>query len=542
MIRKKLGVRIVLYLLVVVVVFGLFMVYYIYRNNDLRSKSETNLYRIHGRTLIRNFASSVTLFFGLQNRNAEELSKEAGKLFKDPTVSYVVFYDEDSKLVFEKYRDGLEPEKFKFPTPSWNNENDEIITKDITSKTDEPFIDFCTLVKMAQEFPVAAAEDSVSAGWVRIGISLDTLARQLRHSRIEGYALIGTLLFLGLLLVLVILRTVMPPINRLAQAAKLIGRGKFDVQVEVTSEDEIGLLGMTFNEMVSNIRRQTARSKSLIENIAQAVELLGGSTSRLFVITSQQSSGATEQASVVQEVVSTTSEIASTAARIADSSASVSQAAQQTSEVCNKGKDYITGSISGMNQIHDQVEKVTEQIMDLSEQAQQIGSVINVIEEISEQTNLLSLNAALEAVGAGEVGRRFRVVATEVRRLANRTLEFTESVKEVVENIQKSTGTMVEMGEEQKKVVADGTKSVERMGDYFGHILDMVESTRQASSEIKLVTQQQTTASDQMVTSIREVEEIALQVEKGVKEIESLVKELKTLADHLKVLIEEKDE
>ncbi len=193
-----------------------------------------------------------------------------------------------------------------------------------------------------------------------------------------------------------------------------------------------------------------------------------------------------------------------------------------------------------MEQISEHVNKGTSQIVSLAEQAQMIGGVIDLIEEISEQTNLLALNAAIEAAGAGDAGKRFAVVASEVRHLANRTLESTESVRSMVNAIRSSTSSIVMLSENEQKAVLTGVESVKRTGEYFQHILDMVETTRHSASEIGLITRQQSTATSQMVVSIREVEQVAREVEKGVKEIETLMGGLKDLSDRLRMAIEEK--
>lgn len=244
----------------------------------------------------------------------------------------------------------------------------------------------------------------------------------------------------------------------------------------------------------------------------------------------------------MEEVVATTEEIATTSSRIAESTESVSQTAKKTSETCHRGNEIMTSSINDMDEIREQVDKVTDQIMDLAQQAQMIGGVIDIIEEISEQTNLLALNAAIEAAGAGESGKRFSVVANEVRHLATRTLESTESVRKMVDTIQKSTSNMVMLAEDEQKAVNTGAESVKRMGEYFQHILEMVETTSQASSEIGLITRQQSTASQQMVSSIQEVEEVAKETEKAAKEIDAYMAELKELAERLRTLITDKEE
>lgn len=534
-IKKKLGARIVLYLMLMVVAFGMAMAWYIYKNADTRYNSELLLYKTHGNTLIRNFSDNI--IFGLLSLDMEILGRETDKLFDDPTISYAVIYDEDFKIVHEKFKEGLIAENFpvSFDGETATEDGKDVIHKSIKSKDAKPFLDLKLKVQ-------SLGRENSSMGWIRIGMSLDTLERQIKESIWQGAILVGGVLALGLALVLFILRSIMPPINRLAEGARRISRGELGLEVEVTSEDEIGLLTMTFNEMVKNITDQTRRAEAMIDNITDAIKLLTDTTSNLLTVSSQQASGATEQAATVEEVVATTEEIATTSSRIAESTESVSQTAKKTSETCHRGNEIMASSINDMDEIREQVDKVTDQIMDLAQQAQMIGGVIDIIEEISEQTNLLALNAAIEAAGAGESGKRFSVVANEVRHLATRTLESTESVRKMVDTIQKSTSNMVMLAEDEQKAVNTGAESVKRMGEYFQHILEMVETTSQASSEIGLITRQQSTASQQMVSSIQEVEEVAKETEKAAKEIDAYMAELKELAERLRTLITDKEE
>jgi len=330
------------------------------------------------------------------------------------------------------------------------------------------------------------------------------------------------------------------PLRRTVDYLERLWSGEDVRSLKAYSDDEMGMLVGKVMRTTQALKERTRRSEDILAAVRIAISLITDTTQKLLAITADQATGASEQVTIVQQVVSTTNEIAATASNIADATGSVNQAAQKTSEVCNKGRDYIGSAISGMNAIQTQVERITEQILNLSGQAEQIGGVVKIIREISEQTNLLALNAALEAAGAGDSGRRFDVVAKEVRRLANRTLESTEYIKNMIQNIQKSASNMVIMNEEQQKASAQGTQLVEQMGEYFRLILEMVETTRRSASEISLITKQQATASDQLVTSLNSVEQVAHEVSKGGTEIESLTDELKTLSDNLQVQVGEK--
>ncbi|MFO8057018.1 MAG: methyl-accepting chemotaxis protein [bacterium] len=555
---NRLSFRILVSLVIMIAAIGIIMVYYTHGNINRLYESQMRLYRLHGKSLIQN--SSKNLFFGVITGSTQELRPPVESLLSDPLISYAVVYGKDEKgkpeKLLERYAKERSGKDFRFPSParadreskpenfledvnkflhdSPSKSTEEIELYALRSEDRDRYLDFVMPVYPEERFGEGSPE-----GWARIGMSLEGLYSEVSSTRTQGYSIIAVLVVVSLLFALWVLRRILPPINRLAEAAGKLSEGNYNVQVDATTRDEIGLLTETFNHMAINIRNQTGRLESVIENVREAIELLTSTSNNLLGVTSEQSSGATEQATVVQEVVSSAEEVASSASKIAETAGLVSQASNQTSEAAHQGKELIDNSLQSMEQIRSQVEKGSFQIRELVEEAKNIGGVIDIIEEISDQTELLALNAAIEAAGAGDAGRRFSVVAEEVRRLANRTQESTGSVRQMVETIQSSTNQMAMLAEDEQKDVAQGVDLVRKMEEFFQHILELVESTREAGSEISLITQQQSGATQQMVSSVQEVEKVAKEVENGVKEIESSMEELSALAERLKGLVYE---
>jgi methyl-accepting chemotaxis protein len=256
----------------------------------------------------------------------------------------------------------------------------------------------------------------------------------------------------------------------------------------------------------------------------------------MFSISAQQSSGATEQAASVYEASSTSKEIAASANRIADTAEEVAAFARETSAASDKGKVELQQAISQVMDVTAKSEEVARRMVELGQQSQKISGIIDIIKEISEQTNLLALNAAIEAAGAGESGRRFGVVAQEIRRLATRTLESTDVVREIVEEIQSSTNSTVMVTEQSMKSARESQDIIENMNRAFHNIIELVTKTLTASTEITLSTRQQTTACEQMVSTIMEVSDVASEVEKGAKESEQALERLRELSEQLQNL------
>jgi methyl-accepting chemotaxis protein len=178
-------------------------------------------------------------------------------------------------------------------------------------------------------------------------------------------------------------------------------------------------------------------------------------------------------------------------------------------------------------------------MLQLGENSQKIGGIVDIIDEISDQTNLLSLNAAIEAAGAGEAGKRFSIVAGEVKRLAERTVDATGQIKGLIEQIQKASNATIMLTEEGTKGVDAASTRVARVSEALGGIIAMVQETTGAAREIKLSTQQQTTASEQMAETIAEVRDVAAQVAASAEETAQAIAELTGLAENLRELLED---
>jgi len=382
----------------------------------------------------------------------------------------------------------------------------------------------------------ANQRDRILSGWAPQDANAAVRKERSYYFKISAVALIIS----GALIALLAL-DISTPLRALSRSAVEIARGNTEIDPAPADEDETGILARSFNQMagvlLSQLRTEAGHSKLVLDNVRSALHTLEPMAQQLIAITVQQVSGSHEQAASVQEVASTSQEIAATASRIARRSEEVSTIAGKTSESSQRGKAFMNNAISGMEQIKERVKNVSSRILELGEQSQQISSVIDVINEVSEQTNMLAFNASIEAAGAGEAGRRFSVVAGEVRRLAGNTLSATKMVRERIESIQRLTNQVVMLSEEEMKTVEDGFSLVQEIGDYFGKILNMVASTSQAATEIKLSTQQQSTASEQMATTLMEISQVVSESKKSAGEIEQAMDEVKKIIQQLSSLL-----
>ena len=336
-------------------------------------------------------------------------------------------------------------------------------------------------------------------------------------------------------------------LKRLTAAAQSVADGDLDIQVPVESQDEIGILANTFNTMTSvvfkGMQLELGKANRMVTNIKDAIQQLSSSGSEIMAISAQQSAGATQQATAVQQAMTTAEEIAVTARQVAENAIQVETQAQNANSAGNNSSIAVENALQGMGTLKVQIMTVAEAMVGLGENSQQIGGIVNIIDEISAQTNLLSLNAAIEAAGAGEAGKRFSIVANEVKRLAERTAEATKQIKALIEQIQRATNTTIILTEEGTKGVDAANLLVTRVADELHAILGLVKETTSAAREIKYSTQQQTSASEELASTIVEVRDVAAQVASSAEETSQAIMELTSLAERLKnMMVEELQE
>jgi methyl-accepting chemotaxis protein len=224
---------------------------------------------------------------------------------------------------------------------------------------------------------------------------------------------------------------------------------------------------------------------------------------------------------------------------VAQNAIQVETQAENASTAGNNSSMAVDNALRGMGTLKEQIMTVADAMVGLGKNSQQIGGIVNIIDEISAQTNLLSLNAAIEAAGAGEAGKRFSIVANEVKRLAERTAEATKQIKALIEQIQRATNTTIILTEEGTKGVDAANLLVARVADELQSILRLIKETTTAAREIKYSTQQQTSANEELASTIVEVRDVASQVASSAQETSQAITELTSLAERLKTMMEE---
>lgn len=316
---------------------------------------------------------------------------------------------------------------------------------------------------------------------------------------------------------------VLAPLDLITTTSKGLDYGNYDLVLNIKTNDEFGEFARSFNQTVKILHKmiiekkmeegaaikRIASARSLMQHIRQASLEITSCANQIVATTEEQASGASEQSAVVTETSTTMEQLSRTASSIAENAYNVTRSAERT--------------LLEMKGINDRVSDAAKKILVLGEKSQTIGRITTIIDDLSSQTNLLALNAAIEAARAGEAGRGFAVVASEVRKLAERSVESTEEIRQLINEIQGGTNSVVMGIEDSTRGVSEGLK--------------MVEDTTKVAKEISLATQQQRTASSQVSEGMKNVDGVSKQFAVAAKQSVASASKLTSLADNLKAAV-----
>lgn len=279
-------------------------------------------------------------------------------------------------------------------------------------------------------------------------------------------------------------------------------------KVSAYTEADVKLAERVGNQIAGAIASAQLYEETLrmVNHIREAGLQISTASAQIRAASEEQATGAAGQSSAISQVTTTIEELDTTASRIAKNAENVARIAGDT--------------LTGMQEINSKVNDTARKILALGEKSQSIGNITKLIDDIADQTNLLALNAAIEAARAGEVGRGFAVVAQEVRKLAERSSESTEEIRQVINEIQGETNSTIMSIEGSTKWVNKG--------------LEMIEETTRAAKEISVATQQQKFASEQVVQAMREIDSVTKQFASSTRQSAESATQLNSLSEELK--------
>jgi len=315
----------------------------------------------------------------------------------------------------------------------------------------------------------------------------------------------------------------------MAGVAERIAAG--DLRDEIKPQSEKDLLGNSFARMTENLRRSTT-------DISEAVNLLGSSASEILAAATQVASGTAETATSISETTTTVEEVRHAAQLSSQKAKAVSDNAQNVARISQSGQKAVDETAAGMRQIRIQMESIAQTIVRLSEQSQSIGGIIASVTDIADQSNLLAVNAAIEAAKAGEQGKGFAVVAQEIKSLAEQSKQATAQVRAILNDVQKATSAAVMATEQGSKAVETGVKQSAQAGEAIRELAETSKEATQASSQIVASSQQQAVGMDQIGIAMENINQAGAQNAASMRQAETAAKSLHELGQKLKQLVE----
>lgn len=279
-------------------------------------------------------------------------------------------------------------------------------------------------------------------------------------------------------------------------------------------------------------------TRSMSGQVGAAVGHVQSSSAELQAVANQQATGAKEQATAMNEITTTISELLATSRQIAESAQRVARSAEQTAGAARAGHgtvDMTHGSISG---IRRQVDQIVSHMLELGKKSQEIGAVLDIVSELAEQTNILAINATIEAAGAGESGKRFAIVADEIRKLADRVGGSTKEIRTLIDDVRSAVNTTVMATESGSKAVDGGSKQFGEVASAFKEIFGLVTTTTEAAREIELSTKQQSTAVEQVNVAIANVAQASRETETSAGQTLQTVSQLAGVSRNLLRIIQ----
>ncbi|MCH8304622.1 MAG: DUF3365 domain-containing protein [Candidatus Marinimicrobia bacterium] len=333
-----------------------------------------------------------------------------------------------------------------------------------------------------------------------------------------------------LILVLLLNRIITKPLGLLEHAMTRAAEGDLSTEVHYESEDEIGVI----------IKAQRKMRKGLVELITQfklTAEQVASAATEIASAAEQSASGAGEQESQAGEVSSSIEQMAATIVESSQNASSATESARNAAEVAGEGGHIVQQTIEGMQAIAESVKASSATIAELGKRSDEIGEIIGVIDDIADQTNLLALNAAIEAARAGEQGRGFAVVADEVRKLAERTTKATAEIAGMIKGIQEDTSGAVASMEEGTTQVEAGMELAVKAGDSLTSIVSVVSEVQKMIEQIATASDEQSAAAEQISGNVGNIASVSKQSAESAEQMAATAEQLNRQTDNLNELV-----
>ena len=335
---------------------------------------------------------------------------------------------------------------------------------------------------------------------------------------------------LTVLLAWLLTRSIVEPLNRAVQAAETIAGGNLTKAIEIDGKDEPARLLGALATMQTNLRKT-------IEQIAGSATQLGAAAEELSTVTEEASRGLQQQNNEIEQAATAVNEMTAAVEEVARNAVSTSEASKQSTQAAHEGRNRVVETVDAIQTMTHDVQNTSVMIEGLAAQGRDIGKVLDVIRAIAEQTNLLALNAAIEAARAGEAGRGFAVVADEVRALAHRTAQSTQEIEKMVAGIQNGTGEAVSSMQQSNQRTQSTLEMARAAGVALEQITQSIHLINERNLVIASASEEQAQVSREVDRNLVNIRDLATQSAAGANQTSAATHELSRLAVDLNAMV-----
>ncbi len=337
-------------------------------------------------------------------------------------------------------------------------------------------------------------------------------------------------LVLGCLAAWVVHRQIVPPLRRTVDVVRRVAAGDLSVEMASTRRDELGLLQRSMQDMARGLR-------DLVGGITQGVAQISTAAEELSAVSNQNNAGVGQQKSEIDQVATAMNEMASTVHEVARNAEEASHAARDADGKTQRGTEVVADTVAQTSVLAQDIGQLGEAMVRLAGESEKIGSVVDVIKSVAEQTNLLALNAAIEAARAGEQGRGFAVVADEVRALARRTQDSTQEIEGLIAALQAGTGDAAQLMERSRERTEQTVAFARQTEAALQEINQAVSHIQQMNQQIATAAEEQSAVAEEINRSVVNVRDLADQSAAGSEQTAAATVELAHLGAQLQGLV-----